>query len=527
MQKICSQSGKEFEISDKDLRFYTKYLLPPPTLCPEERSRRRLCFRNERNLYKRKCDFNGASIISIITSDGPYKVYSHEIYHSDKWDGLSFGREFNFSRPFFDQFRDLMLDVPRMPLIVTNNENCPFVNQCWFSKNCHLCFDVGFCEDALFCDATYHSKNVVDCSFVHECELCYWLLDCTKCYQSFYLQDCQNCHDAYFSFDCNSCSRILFCSNLRGRENCVFNRKVSHEEFDRLSSELDFEIAQQKFIQEVLPNSIHKANHNLNCQNCFGEYLLNCKDAFHCFDACDSEDLRYCNRMDEKVVSCMDLDNASNAQLSYEGLSVAGYNIYFSFNSYSPSNRDLFYTDTLKNCTDCFGCSNLQNKNYCILNKQYAKENYHVMVSKIIEHMKVTSEWGEFFPIELSPFAYNESAAMEFFPLSKNEVLSKGWRWRDVDAKDYQLPHGDLLACEQCGRNYKLIDAEKTFYQRFSLPDPKKCNDCRHTQRISFRNGRQFFNGKCNVCGVNLIAFSSDTLHTKLYCEKCYMVEVY
>jgi hypothetical protein len=42
-----------------------KYSIPSPTLCPEEREKRRLMFRNERKLYKRKCDLSGKEIISV------------------------------------------------------------------------------------------------------------------------------------------------------------------------------------------------------------------------------------------------------------------------------------------------------------------------------------------------------------------------------------------------------------------------------------------------------------------------------
>jgi hypothetical protein len=64
-RKKCAVSGKEFPIYQSDIDFYAKisptfngkrYPIPTPTLCPEERQRRRLMFRNERKLYKRTCD---------------------------------------------------------------------------------------------------------------------------------------------------------------------------------------------------------------------------------------------------------------------------------------------------------------------------------------------------------------------------------------------------------------------------------------------------------------------------------------
>jgi len=65
MNKKCVQCGRDFEITDDDLKFYDKgspvvkgrkFVMPSPTHCPDCRLMKRLAFRNEKNLYKRKCD---------------------------------------------------------------------------------------------------------------------------------------------------------------------------------------------------------------------------------------------------------------------------------------------------------------------------------------------------------------------------------------------------------------------------------------------------------------------------------------
>src|SRR3989304_5531969 len=114
MQKICAVSGKPFEITQEDIAFYEKVGVPLPTLCPEERQRRRLAFRNERKLYHRKCDFTGKEIISTYSPEKPYKVYDNDIWYSNKWNPLDYGRDFDFSRPFFQQFNELLIVVPKM-----------------------------------------------------------------------------------------------------------------------------------------------------------------------------------------------------------------------------------------------------------------------------------------------------------------------------------------------------------------------------------------------------------------------------
>lgn len=75
----------------------------------------------------------------------------------------------------------------------------------------------------------------------------------------------------------------------------------------------------------------------------------------------------------------------------------------------------LQYCSTVMSSKNCFGCSNMKNKQYCILNKQYTKEEYEKFIPRIIEHMKETGEYGEFFPAEISPFTYEESCAASFF----------------------------------------------------------------------------------------------------------------
>jgi hypothetical protein len=87
------------------------------------------------------------------------------------------------------------------------------------------------------------------------------------------------------------------------------------------------------------------------------------------------------------------------------------------------------YCDGCNACDSCFGCIGLQHKKYCILNKQYAKEEYESLMTKIVEQMQKNDEWGKFFPPELSPYAYNETAAFIYYPLSKDEVTSNGWKW--------------------------------------------------------------------------------------------------
>jgi len=169
--------------------------------------------------------------------------------------------------------------------------------------------------------------------------------------------------------------------------------------------------------------------------------------------------------------------------------------------------------------------------------------------------MKADGEYGEFFPISFSPYAYNETTAMEIFPLSKAEVLAKGWRWQDNlpgtygketikvadlpdDIKDVNLEISQaILACEDCGKNYKIIPQELSFYKKLNLPLPRRCPYCRHLDRIKRRTPQRLWQRQCGCEKENHqhqgrcenkfeTSYSSDRPE-KIYCEECYQKEIY
>jgi hypothetical protein len=135
--KTCTHCTASFDITQSDIEFYNKISpkfgdrtaqIPTPTLCPECRQRRRLSFRNERKLYRRQCDASHKSIISIYGPDKPYTVYDQNIWWSDSRDTLDYEMEFDNTRTFTEQFRELMKRVPCLPLINMNSENSEYCN---------------------------------------------------------------------------------------------------------------------------------------------------------------------------------------------------------------------------------------------------------------------------------------------------------------------------------------------------------------------------------------------------------------
>ena len=235
-----------------------------------------------------------------------------------------------------------------------------------------------------------------------------------------------------------------------------------------------------------------------------------------------------------------------------------------------PEGRSLEYCHYCVGSNNLFGCIGLRNKEYCIFNKQYTKEEYFKLREEIIKQMNEIPytdnrgnvyKYGEFFPVEFSPFAYNESIIQEVFPVSKEEAISSGYRWRERKERNYtvtitnvDIPKNiqevdtntittDIIECahssDTCTDAFRLTQEEVAFYKQMNLPLPRYCPNCRHERRLKMRNAMKLYTRQC-VCNKenhnnHTHANCSEQFQTTyspsgveiVYCEKCYQQEVY
>ncbi|RJQ28345.1 hypothetical protein C4571_03785, partial [Candidatus Parcubacteria bacterium] len=80
--RVCQNCESQFMIEPEDFDFYKKIDVPPPTWCPDCRMKRRLTWRNEHDLYRRKDDAGGKEIFSGFPPDAPIKIYEKEYWIS-------------------------------------------------------------------------------------------------------------------------------------------------------------------------------------------------------------------------------------------------------------------------------------------------------------------------------------------------------------------------------------------------------------------------------------------------------------
>jgi hypothetical protein len=502
---------------------------------------------NQLNLYKRKCDATNEDIISHYAPDSPFPVFSQHYFSSDKHDGIKYGLDYDFGKPFFEQYAELLKVAPRPALLNGKIEfdiNSDYTNYAGKNKNCYMIFDSDYNEDCYYSFGTNKSKVCVDNYRIKECELCFECVDCIKCYALKYSQDCENCSDSAFLKNCIGCRHCFMCSNMKNKEYCIYNQQYDQQTYEKLINSLGTHSELQKYFKdwdEFKLRYPQKYMHGYQNENVTGDYLINCKNAFDSFDSMELWDCKYCTRGFGSTKDCMDFDECGDgAELIYDSAFSIGYNaVNCRFCSASLTDvHDLTYCYYTFFSSDCFGCVGLQRKKHCILNKQYSEAEYKEMIPRIIEHMESTGEWGKFFPAKLSDFAYNESVAQEYYPLTKEEATSRGLRWRDPDKKEYlsatmQIPDSSadadttlldgLFACEDCGRNYKIVEQELRFYKNQKVTLPKKCFYCRHKNRFDLRNKRILYKRKCAKTDEEILTTYGPDEPWIVYSEKAYL----
>ncbi|MBI4836424.1 MAG: hypothetical protein HY817_04155 [Candidatus Abawacabacteria bacterium] len=496
MEKICKITGKPFTISKAEQEYCRSNDLPLPTIAPYERLRQMFYFYNPSFLYNGICSFSGKPMLSIVPPDKGFKVYDIGTWMDDTaWDPMSYGRDFDFSRPFFAQFAELMKEVPipSRSVVLSTMENSDYTNGVSQVKNCYLIFDCDVGEDCYFSYQMQRVKNIIDSINVRDSELCYGCKHIKDCYNLRFCENCVHCSDATFLFNCRNVRNSYGSTNLSNKEYCWFNEQLTKEEFEIRSAKLNLgsrkELTRAREEFEIFKKAAFlKAVNGQSNENCSGDYLNECKKCTDTFFSTQAEDCEYCVQANGGKNCYFYTTFGNNVELVYNS-AVCGHNVYnvkFCLGSF-VNVRDLEYCMHVGfGANNCFGCIGLRKKQYCIFNKQYPKEAYFELLKRIKNHMVLTGEYGQFFPSELSPFHYNKSEASLFFPLTREEALARELSWEDEIIEefstDYIIPDDirevpdsileQTLKCSVSGKKYRIIKQELALYRHWQVPIP-------------------------------------------------------
>ena len=584
---ICRNCNHEFIIESEDFLFYEKIKVPPPTWCPECRMIRRFVWRSVRNLFRNRDTITGKEVFSSFHKATPAKIYQLSYWNSDAWDPMDYSRDYDFLRPFFEQFRELMYAVPWSSKAEMNMINSDYSNQASDCKNCYLCFDLDNGENSAYVTRGQVAKECFDLYEFRHSELSYDSYMVDEAYRVFFSANVEDSTDVWFSRNLLGCSNCFGCVNLRNKSYHIFNKPIPKEEYKEFMKQFDsgsfttISAMRKKAIAFWLQHPM-RFTLAINVTNSTGEHIEYSKNLTQCYSVHEAENLKYCQVIDGATSDSYDYTVwGVGASQIYESLAcgIEVANLYFCFDCW-PSSQNLEYSMFCRSSSDLFACVGLKKKQYCIFNKQYSKEDYHALREKIIAHMNEMPytdarghvyKYGEFLPPEFSPFAYNETVAQDFFPLTKEQAEEKGYLWREPEKREYEttiraadLPDHikdvsddivkEIIECASCKRAYRIIPMELQFYRHISLPIPRLCPECRFQARFKFVNPPKLWKAKCQCNGnkstvdgrQSTVSYANATAHFHgdvpcpnefetsyapgrpeiVYCEQCYQTEV-
>jgi len=579
----CQNCKQDFTIKPDDFSFYEKMKVPPPTFCPDCRYKRRIIWRNVGHLFRGKNAITGEELFTGIPPQGSLTLYEQSYWNSDSWDSLDYAREYDFNIPFFKQLNNLFHAIPYPAKSMQRCVNSDYSNMCDDMKNTYLCFNATFMEDCGYCCNGSILKNCFDLTSCYNSEFCYDNVRVDKSYHTIGSVSSENCVDVWFSKNCVGCTDCFGCVNLRNSKYMIFNQEYSKEDYFEKIKVMDLDRWEgfsnaRKEAEAFWTKFPVKYMLGFRNYDVLGEDIKDSKNVKYSYIVQKGENLKYVQDVPFGG-SSNSYDYTSwgvNASQLYECMTCGEQvdKLKFCFECW-PLCQELEYCINMRRSKNCFGCVGMKDKQYCIFNKQYTKEEYIELLEKIKQHMNdipyindrgLVYKYGEFFPIEMSIFAYNETLLQDQFPSTKEQAEKEGFIWREQNRKEYEttisasdLPESindvdkeitkELIECLGCKKAYRIIFDEFQFLKNSKLPLPRYCFDCRFARRQTHMvppllkesqcmcNGEHSLNSQYNNMEVHKshsnnrctntfeTAYNIDT--EIIYCEDCYKKEVF
>ena len=545
--EVCQNCKSEFVIEPEDFAAYGLLDLPAPNLCPYCRWKYLLAFWIFGRFRITASALSGKRIITVLPESVPFPIYEREEFVSDTWNPLVYGKPYDPSRPFIDQLCKLQAAVPHPHQTGIKNVNCDWTDDWWESHECYLSRSGYRNEYLSYAYRVTGSKNSIDITYCFDTERSYDCLYCFKGYNLKYSFNCRNCIDSVFLYDCRNCKNCFMSWNLRNEQYYILNEPYSKEAYFEKLKTFDLQSAstverlKKEFSDHVRNDAVHRATYNMQITNSSGNFLIEDKNCTSCIFVEKSENCRYCVR-GYMAKDCIDQVSCIAEKCGLGALDQWGYenicNLYTSYCRYSA------YLDNCEECEYCFGCVGLRKKKFCILNKQYTKEEYEQLLSKIKNDMKRKGEWGRFFPLSAAYAGYNDSLAQIMFPMKKGKAIKFGAKWEEPSAVHHEGINGNDLPdriddvkdditkqriiCPETNLSYNIAAHELAFYREHGIPLPRNHFDWRTFNR--FRPLTQMLmpqQGICSYCKKEIEHYYSSELgFQKIACIECYQKEI-
>lgn len=448
------------------------------------------------NFYK-----NNGIISRFPETDRCGTVYEAEEYKKQFTDGFPW-IDIDSSKPFFQQFQEFFATSPKMALLdYSNNENVRYADTVYGAKNSYMTISVGdICENVLYSIMIFgNCTNVLNSILItSNCENIYHCVNVTDSFNVFYSKYIHNSANIRFSDNLIGCQECIFCSWLENKQYHINNTPYAKEEFIKekekiLVNKSDYSLYFQKLSSKASPRAVNNCSWNgisfsENLENAyFTSRVVNGRNIL----GGDGTPLAH-NLYD--VVDISKVDDA------YGRMWVGQNSNHMYCWSNAATCSHVYYSYFMETCSYCLWCIGLKNKQFCIFNKEYNKEERYERVDEIFKNMEADETLWQFFPWWMSPFYFNDTLAYLIDDsFTKEEVSKEGYlrrdeeikvdvpEWAEVievkDLKNYQRFENDKRTInpeilkkvikDEKWNYYRIVKMEYDFLMKYGLPLPE------------------------------------------------------
>ena len=143
------------------------------------------------------------------------------------------------------QVESLKKTIPHPQSQQFNNQNCPYGDYLYDSKNVFWGFNTYWLEDCGYIfQGGIDTKQCWDMYFSgNGMERCYQMTDCGKCYDSAFLFSsggCANCYYSSYLIDCTDC---FGCVGLTNKKYCFLNNQLTKERYEQTVAQIKKELS--------------------------------------------------------------------------------------------------------------------------------------------------------------------------------------------------------------------------------------------------------------------------------------------
>lgn len=533
-------------VSQEEQKCYDILNVPAPELHGLQMVQNQLAFWPYGFLHTETCDKSGEPIITIFNKKH-FPLYKRELWYDDTWERPSM--DIDWDRPFLDQMLELQRKTPHFHVLGYKNENCDYAEDIWFSKNCYMCRHIGYGEDLLYCYRMVTNKECTDCTYCMKTERCYSCIYCIESFNLYFSLYTNNSSESYFLYDCRNCHNCVMCWNLRNKQYYIRNKPYTKEEYFRkieemkLTSRSSLLALQEEFLEHLKNEAIHRIDRNLKTEESLGNHLVNCKNVQDGYFWEDAEDCSAVFRGAENkdIYNSVGMFKCELSHLSCQATET--YQVSHAL--YSANCKFCQFIDQCVDSKYLLGCVGLYKKQYCILNKQYAKEEYEKLYPRVMQKLKEEGALTSFFPVTFSYSGYNQSLAALFFRETKETATKKGFTWEESMTEPQEqgvsgntLPDSaedvsekylnTIYSCSVTKHSFKFIDQEIRFYKKMNLPLPEHYPELRQLRRYQLIPPVDSREATCSKCDKQITVFYPEHWHYKhIYCDTCYNQAIY